>query len=187
MIGPTNRVVAVLTESKSGRQAWLAERFVDCSGDGGLAAHAGCRFDVGTGADCACQPMSMLALLTGVDPDVIGPFIRETGPEAKQRLLKLMETGGVKPSYRAPTLRHLHSGVYSLMTNHEYGISAFDASAITEATIRARREVHGIVAGLRQLGAPWQDLSVVAVSVQKQTMPHQLDWREIRKWKVSFR
>ena len=162
----SKRVVAVLTESKSGREAWLAKRFVDCSGDGDLAAHAGCRFDVGIGADCSCQPMSMLALLTGVDPDAIRPFIRETGSEAKRRLLKLMEDHGVRPSYRAPTLRHLHSGIYSLMTNHEYGVSAFDADAITRATLRARREIHEIVNGLRQIGAPWQDLSVVATAEQ---------------------
>lgn len=161
-----NRVVGVLTESKSGREAWLAERFVDCSGDGDLAAHAGCRFDVGIGEDCGCQPMSMLALLTGVDPDAIRPFIRETGSIAKRRLLKLMEDHGIAPSYRAPTLRHLHSGIYSIMTNHEYGVSAFDAGAITEATIRARREVHEIVDGLRKLGEPWKNLSVVATAEQ---------------------
>jgi hypothetical protein len=161
-----NRVVAVLTESKSGREAWLAERFVDCSGDGDLAAHAGCRFDVGTGDACKCQPMSMLALLTGVEPDEIQPYIRETGSEAKRRLLKLMEDNGVTPSYRAPTLRHLHSGIYSIMTNHEYGVSAFDADGITEATIRARREIHEIVDGLRNLGDPWHNLSIVATAEQ---------------------
>lgn len=161
-----NRVVAVLTESKSGREAWLAERFVDCSGDGDLAAHAGCRFDVGIGDACSCQPMSMLALLTGVDPEKIQPYIRETGSEAKRRLLALMEENGVTPSYRAPTLRHLHSGIYSIMTNHEYGVSAFDADAITEATIRARREIYGLVDGLRNLGAPWHNLSIVATAEQ---------------------
>lgn len=161
-----NRVVAVLTESKSGREAWLAERFVDCSGDGDLAAHAGCQFDVGFGTDCECQPMSMLALLSGIDPDAVRSFIRETGSAAKPRLLKLLEDNGVSPSYRAPTLRHLHSGIYSIMTNHQYGVSAFDADAITTATIHARREIHDIVAGLRKIGGPWKDVSVVATAEQ---------------------
>jgi hypothetical protein len=160
------RVAAVLTESKSGRQAWLADRFIDCSGDGDLAAHAGCQFEVGVGVDCTCQPMSMLALLTGVDPAAIQPFIRESGSQAKRALLKLMEDNGVNPSYRAPTLRHLHSGIYSIMTNHEYGVSAFDAGAITEATLRARKEIHEIVEGMRNLGGPWKDLSVVATAEQ---------------------
>ncbi|WP_372726163.1 FAD-dependent oxidoreductase [Novipirellula sp.] len=161
-----NRVVAVLTESKSGREAWLADRFVDCSGDGDLAAHAGCRFDVGVGSDCECQPMSMLALLTGIDAEAVRPYIRETAASAKPLLLKLMEDNGITPSYRGPTLRHLHSGIYSIMTNHEYGVSAFDADAITQATIRARREIHEIVNGLRSLGGIWKDIAVVATAEQ---------------------
>ena len=42
-----DRLRTVLTESKSGRQAWRARAFVDASGDGDLAAQAGCGFDVG--------------------------------------------------------------------------------------------------------------------------------------------
>lgn len=161
-----NQLIAILTESKSGREAWTAERFIDCTGDGDLAAHAGCSFEVGVGEDCTCQPMSMIGLLTGVDPDEIRPYIRETGPEAKKRLLKLMEAKGIKPTYRAPTLRHLHSGIYSIMTNHEYGVSAFDAAAISEATIRARKEIHEITEGMRKIGGPWKELSVVATAEQ---------------------
>ena len=108
----------------------------------------------------------MLALLTGVDPEKIRPYIRETGAEAKRRLRDLMEQNGITPSYRAPTLRHLHSGIYSIMTNHEYGISAFDADEITAATLRARKEIHDIVKGLRSLGDPWKELSVVATAEQ---------------------
>lgn len=161
-----NRLIAVITESKSGRQAWLADRFIDCTGDGDLAAQAGCQFDVGTGTDCVCQPMSLMALLTGPDPDAVQEFIRETGAAAKPRFLELMRSAGIDPSYRAPTLRHLHSGIYSIMTNHEYGVSAFDADAITQATVRARREIHDIVRGLRKLGGPWEHLAVVATAEQ---------------------
>ncbi|MDA7875101.1 FAD-dependent oxidoreductase [Rhodopirellula sp.] len=166
VLNDNQRLVAVLTESKSGREAWLAERFIDCSGDGDLAAHAGCQFEVGTGSECVCQPMSMLALLTGLDPDQVRPWIRETGSTAKKRLLELMEKHGINPSYRAPTLRHLHSNIFSLMTNHEYGVSAFDADAITAATLRARREIHEIVQGLRRVGGPWENITVVATAEQ---------------------
>jgi hypothetical protein len=161
-----NRLVAIITESKSGRQAWVADRFVDCSGDGDLAAQAGCGFDVGVGTDCECQPMSMLALLTGVNPSDIPQFIRENGPEAKVRFLEYMQAAGIHPSYAAPTLRHLHSGIFSLMTNHEYGVSATDAGQISAATIRARKEIHDIVGGLKKLGHPWTNLAVVATAEQ---------------------
>lgn len=161
------RLVAVVTESKSGRQAWVAERFIDTSGDGDLAAQAGCRFDVGVNANCECQPMSLMALLTGVDANAVPEFVREiAGEKAKTNLRKLMVDSGIRPSYSAPTLRLLHAGIFSLMTNHEYGVPAYDAGKITEATIRARREVHQIVADLRKLGGPWKELAVVATAEQ---------------------
>ena len=161
-----NRLVAVLTESKSGRQAWTADRFIDCSGDGDLAAQAGCHFDIGTGDECECQPMSLMVLLAGLDPAAVPEFIREGGPEAKPRLLKFMQDAGIHPSYNAPTLRHLHSGIFSLMTNHEYGVPATDAAAITKATVQARAEVHAIVRDLRQIGGPWKNLRVIATAEQ---------------------
>ncbi len=162
-----NRLVAVVTESKSGRQAWTADRFIDCSGDGDLAAQAGCRFDVGVNANCECQPMSLMALITGLNAEEIPKFVREVaGEEAKRNLQKLMRDAGMKPSYSAPTLRLLHSGIFSLMTNHEYGVPAYDAGKITEATIRARKEVHAIVADLRKLGGPWRNVAVVATAEQ---------------------
>jgi hypothetical protein len=52
------------------------------------------------------------------------------------------------------------------MTNHEYGVPAYDAGRISEATIRARAEVHAIVHDLRKLGGPWKDLAVVATAEQ---------------------
>jgi hypothetical protein len=161
------RLTAVVTESKSGRQAWLADRFIDCSGDGDLAAQAGCRFDVGVNANCECQPMSLMALITGLNAEEIPKFVREVaGEEAKRNLQKLMRDSGIRPSYSAPTLRLLHSGIFSLMTNHEYGVPAYDAGKITEATIRARKEVHAIVADLRKLGGPWRNVAVVATAEQ---------------------
>lgn len=167
VVNNKKRLVAIVTESKSGRQAWVADRFIDTSGDGDLAAQAGCRFDVGVNANCECQPMSLMALLTGLDAAAIPDYIREVaGEKAKSNMVKLMRDSGIKPSYSAPTLRLLHSGIYSLMTNHEYGVPAYDAGKITEATIRARREVHQIVADLRKLGGPWKDVAVVATAEQ---------------------
>ncbi len=161
------RLTAVVTESKSGRQAWAADRFIDCSGDGDLAAQAGCAFDVGVNDKSECQPMTLMALLAGVDPAAIPDFVRElAGEKAKGNLLKLMQSAGINPSFSQPTLRHLHSGVFSIMTNHEYGVPAYDAGKISEATIRARREVHEIVGGLRKLGGPWKELAVVATAEQ---------------------
>ncbi|MFZ4766383.1 MAG: FAD-dependent oxidoreductase, partial [Roseimicrobium sp.] len=50
--------------------------------------------------------------------------------------------------------------------NHEYGINATDAAQVTEATLRARGEVHQIVRGLRKLGGPWDAVQIAATPEQ---------------------
>ena len=41
------RLTTIVTESKSGRQAWRAPVFIDTTGDGDLGALAGCAFEIG--------------------------------------------------------------------------------------------------------------------------------------------
>lgn len=158
------RISIVLTESKSGRQAWAAKCFVDASGDGDLAAQAGCGFDLGRPGSGECQPMSHLALVTGVHAAEIEPFIGGGLPAPKQRLLAEFARAGVIPSYTAPTLFCIRDDLFAFMGNHEYGTSALDARQITEATLHARAEIHGLVAALKSLGAPWSELRVIATA-----------------------
>ncbi len=68
-------VETVVTESKSGRRAWRAPLFMDCTGDGDLAAQAGCGFDVGGVAPGqADQPASLIALVTIEDDAKVARF-----------------------------------------------------------------------------------------------------------------
>jgi hypothetical protein len=61
------RVRALLVETKSGRQAVLGQAFIDCSGDGDLAAWAGAPFDKGDGHGNMLYPSTMFRL-NGIDP-----------------------------------------------------------------------------------------------------------------------
>jgi ribulose 1,5-bisphosphate synthetase/thiazole synthase len=62
----SNKLTTVVTENKSGRQAWHGKAFVDTTGDGDLAALAGCHFDLGHPVTGKMQPMTLMALLMGV-------------------------------------------------------------------------------------------------------------------------
>ena len=164
------RLTHLLTESKSGREAWSAKIFVDCSGDGDLAMQAGCKYEYG-GPEGEGQPMSLLAIVTGVNYDEIKPFVRDAEDSklkspSKKRLEAEIIKSGVKPSYSLPGLYPIHKDLFMLMANHEYGYVGFDAKQISIATIRARAEVHQIVNGLRSLGGPWQHLRIVSTAEQ---------------------
>ena len=161
-----NRLAVAVTESKSGREAWAAKAFVDATGDGDLGALAGCGFDMGHPETGKVQPMSLIALVTGVRFSEIEPFVGGSLGEPKERLLAEMQRAGVAPSYGKPTLFRVHEDLLALMANHAYGVYANDAEAITKAMMQARREVHTLVAGLRTLGGVWKDIRIVATPAQ---------------------
>ena len=165
------RLSTIVTESKSGRQAWRAPVFIDTTGDGDLGALAGCAWEIGEAKDCPCQPMSLNALLVCKDVAALAPFIHGSDPTKADGLAKdafkaeIVRTGHF-PSYSKPTLWQVRDDLLLVMMNHEYGIKPFDAAQVTEATVRARAELNKIVNGLRQLGGPWDGLQIAATAEQ---------------------
>ncbi len=161
-VNDSRRLEAVITESKSGRQGWRAKVFIDCTGDGDLGALAGCEYQIGRDEDGATQPMSLMAIVAGPDPAECQQFHDLTAVDRKEALFAEFKRGGHHPSYEAATLFHIRERLYALMINHEYGVNPVDAQAVTDATIRARREVDHAVQALRSLGGIWSDLQLVA-------------------------
>ncbi|MBD3265228.1 FAD-dependent oxidoreductase [bacterium] len=162
-----NQLTHVITESKSGREAWTAKVFIDTTGDGDVAARAGCGFDLGRAGDGKMQPMSMFALLTGLDPQDTKEFYlaNDSSPSShKKRLFDEMQKAGVTPSYTKPTLFLIRDDLYVLATNHEYGFSAINADDITQATLNARAEIHKIVNALKSQKGRWEHMRIVATN-----------------------
>ena len=164
------RLTHVITESKSGREAFAGKIFVDCTGDGDLAAQAGCGFDMGHPETGDTQPFSLMAIISGVTPEGIDGFFRDddsrdwAGP--KDRLKAEMEKGGHSPSYAKPTIFRLRDDLFALMANHEYGVKGTQARDLTAATLRARKELHALIDGLRSLGGAWKNVHIVATAEQ---------------------
>jgi len=163
------RLTTIVADSKSGREAFRAKVFIDATGDGDLAAQAGCTFAVGRQGSRQTQPMSMIAMLVGLDPKAVARFVRGLAEplgemRPKMRLYEEMQRAGVTPSYAQPTLFYIRDGLYCMMANHEYGVSAFSAADITEATLRSRAEVHRLIESLRSLGEPWTNVQIVATN-----------------------
>ena len=61
------RIQFIDTISKGGRETFSAHTFVDCSGDGDLAAAAGCPFGVGRDSDGLTQAMTVSFRMANVD------------------------------------------------------------------------------------------------------------------------
>src|SRR5258707_10791503 len=87
------RVNALMGETKAGRQAVRADIFIDCSGDGDLAAWAGARYEVGYNAGSMLSP-SMMFRLNGIDPEKAG--------EAWRTIPALMEQAEAAGTHHFP-------------------------------------------------------------------------------------
>ncbi len=84
---------ALAIETKSGRQAVRGNIFIDCSGDGDLAAWAGAPFEVGDGEGHMLYP-SMMFRLNGIDPARAG--------EAWQTIPRLMAAAEAAGTHKFP-------------------------------------------------------------------------------------
>lgn len=165
------RITHVVTESKSGREAWAAQTFIDATGDGDLGALAGCGWDYANPDTGKAQPFSLIGLVGGMDLEAVADCVRLVANarglgSPKSNLLAEMQRAGLDPSYHSPFMAHLGHGLFVIMWNHEYGVRAFDADDVTQATLAARAELHRLVNGLRAMGGRWQNLQLIATADQ---------------------
>ena len=59
----------VYTAGKFGKMDFSAEVFIDATGDGDLAAYSDCEFEIGREGDGLVQPVTLMFVIDGVDPD----------------------------------------------------------------------------------------------------------------------
>jgi FAD dependent oxidoreductase len=87
------RIGALMVETKAGRRAVRANIFIDCSGDGDLAAWAGASFELGDNAGSMLYP-SMMFRLNNIDPERAG--------EAWRTIPLLMQEAEAAGTHRFP-------------------------------------------------------------------------------------
>jgi hypothetical protein len=168
-------IQAVAVESSQGRMAISGKVFIDCTGNGDLAAQAGCSFDTGHPDTGQIQPASMLALVSGV-PEA---FRSMETYERKREFGEFFSKLSFVPSNKAPTIIGLPlGGLYLLSVNHEFDVRCDDITKITQATLRGRAEINAAVKLLREQ-AGWSELSLVST-------PTQISLREGRRIRGEY-
>jgi len=131
-----DRVAAVFIEHKNGRQAIRAKVFVDATGDGDLAKHAGLPFEIRDGL----QPPTTCAKISGLPRD----------------MLKLIdqhrEEFGLAPDHGWGASVPGSSGVGMCAYRHVFNTIASDANQLTAAEIDGRRQIRAYMDIARKYG-----------------------------------
>ena len=168
------RIAALMVETKAGRQAVRSDIFIDCSGDGDLAAWAGARFEVGDNAGSMLYP-SMMFRLNGIDPEKAGDVWR-----AIPQLMEQAEAAGTHRFPRkAAIVRPQKSGIEwrvnftQLKRSDGSAINGLEPDDLTRGEIDGRRQAVEAFAFLRTV--PGFEKSYIV------DLPPQLGIRETRR------
>ncbi len=135
------KVVGAVIQNKGGRQLIRAKRVVDCTGDGDVAASAGCAFEVGDRETGLCQPVTLMFTIGGVDWEKVRKWrtsyaMREVWEEAQKN-------GDMRPFQKTimgfwwtPT----RPDEVGINFTHINNIDATRAEDITRGTIEGRKQ-----------------------------------------------
>jgi hypothetical protein len=132
---------ALIVETKSGRRAIRGKIFIDCSGDGDLAAWRGAPYEVGDGKGGMLYPSTMYRI-GGVDPQKAGnaweliPKLMEEAERAGRRFPRK------KPIVRPqPNPAEWRANLTQIRNPDGSAVSGIDAEQLAYGEIEGRRQV----------------------------------------------
>lgn len=142
-----DKVTGVILESKSGREAALAEVVIDATGDGDVAARSGAEYAKGREGDGGMQPVTLMFKIGGVDWDnAVFPGSFESQVETPKGELQALARKLLPPPaghvllYKAT----IPGQVVVNMTNLT-GIDGTSNADLTRAEITCHRQIPAII------------------------------------------
>jgi glycine/D-amino acid oxidase-like deaminating enzyme len=138
-------ISALMVETKSGRQAVRGRVFIDCSGDGDLAAWAGAPFELGDAAGNLLYP-SMMFRVNGVDPTLAGEAwitIPELMREAQKRGMRFARQGVIVRPQRNPVEWRVNAT--QVASRNGRALDGTDAAELSYGEIEGRRQAQAFV------------------------------------------
>lgn len=147
-----NIIKGVITQSKSGREAFLAKIVIDATGDGDMAAKAGAPYFKGRERDGKMQPVSIMFKVAGVDVDrgVFPGGFEETFQIPAGDIQTLGREHIPSPAGHVLLYKTTLPGVVTCNMTNCTGIDGTNTEDLTRATIFCRRQMDGIVDFLRR-------------------------------------
>ena len=167
-------ITALLIETKSGRSAVRGQIFIDCSGDGDLAAWAGAPFGLGDRDGNLLYPTTMFRL-NGVDPQAAGEAwttIPRLMEDAERRGARFPRKGAIVRPMGHPTEWRVN--VTQLKTRAGKAIDGTDAAELSAGEVDGRRQALAFFEFLRREAPGFADSYIVDI-------PPQIGIRETRR------
>ncbi len=161
-----DRILGVIAESKSGREAFLAKIVIDASGDGDVAAKAGVPYTLGREEDHKMQPATLMFKVAGVDTEraVFLPSFESTYETPKGELQALAREKLPHPAGHVLLYRSTLPGIVTCNMTNCTGVDGTKAEDLTRAGIVCRRQIYAIEAFLREYVPGYENCYVISAA-----------------------
>jgi len=143
------QIAGAIIQNKSGRQAILARRVIDCTGDADVAAAAGAPWEMGRPSDGACQPATLMFTIGGVDWPRVRDFIAAEKDHKLVRVWKAAQDAGDMEPFQSRIMgwwwTPTRPDQVGVNFTHIVGVDCTSAASITAATIEGRRQAFHMI------------------------------------------
>lgn len=138
------KVTGVVVQNKKGLQCIRVKQVIDCTGDGDVAANAGCEFEFGEEGTGNCQPMTLMFTIGGVDYERVRQFrgndykLTRVWAEAQENGDMRSFQDGIMGWWWTPT----RPDQLGINFTHVNFVDSTRAEDLTSATIEARKQAY---------------------------------------------
>ncbi|MBI2958922.1 MAG: FAD-dependent oxidoreductase [Betaproteobacteria bacterium] len=157
---------AVIIESKSGRQAVRGRMFIECSGDGDLAAWAGVPYELGDGAGNMLYPTTMFRII-GVDPARAGrawETIPKLMDEAAAKGRRFPRRGALVRPQKNPI--EWRANVTQIKNPDGSAVSGIDVEQMSYGEIEGRRQCWDVFEFIKEATPGFENAYIVEIAPQ---------------------
>ena len=162
----SERMAAVLVETKSGRCAVRGQLFIDGSGDGDLAAWAGVPYEVGDGAGNMLYPSTMFRI-NGVDPVKAGrawELIPSLMDEAEKRGRRFPRKKPIVRPQRNPI--EWRANLTQIKNPSGTAVSGIDARELSYGEVEGRRQCWDVFQFIKENTPGFEQAYIVEIAPQ---------------------
>lgn len=142
--GNLRRVSHAVIANKAGISAVAARVFIDCTGDGDLAALAGADYEKGDEQTGEVQPATMCFMLTGVDAARFFAW-RDELPgrqRSKDAIARARAAGDLDiPEPQITAVKHVSPSTLGLNFSHLFDVDGTDPRQLSAKLVEGRRQV----------------------------------------------
>ncbi len=157
---------ALIVESKSGRGAIRGRMFIECSGDGDLAAWAGAPFELGDGAGNMLYPTTMFRI-NGVDPVKAGRAWEEIPrlmAEAEKKGRRFPRKGAIVRPQKNPI--EWRANLTQIKNPDGTAVSGIDVEQMSYGEIEGRRQCWEVFEFIRGVTPGFETAYIVEIAPQ---------------------